>query len=208
MLLILRFEMKYFIAVLWSLLLSVTAVHAQSNYRVSSGDTLSIEVLEDPQLSREVLVVPGGTISFPFVGTVRAAGRTVEQIRASIVNGIASNFAAEPTVFVSVSALRELDDTEVEPVTMNVYFLGEVTTPGLREVEPGTTFLQGMSQAGGFTPFAATKRIQLRRTNRKTGAQTTSVINYRALSRGAGLSRSIRLQEGDVILVPGRRLFE
>ena len=200
--------MKYFIAVLWSLLLSVTAVHAQSNYRVSSGDTLSIEVLEDPQLSREVLVVPGGTISFPFVGTVRAAGRTVEQIRASIVNGIASNFAAEPTVFVSVSALRELDDTEVEPVTMNVYFLGEVTTPGLREVEPGTTFLQGMSQAGGFTPFAATKRIQLRRTNRKTGAQTTSVINYRALSRGAGLSRSIRLQEGDVILVPGRRLFE
>ena len=201
--------MKYFIAVLWSLLLSVTAVHAQSNYRVSSGDTLSIEVLEDPQLSREVLVVPGGTISFPFVGTVRAAGRTVEQIRASIVNGIASNFAAEPTVFVSVSALRERVELEpAEPVTMNVYFLGEVTTPGLREVEPGTTFLQGMSQAGGFTPFAATKRIQLRRTNRKTGAQTTSVINYRALSQGAGLSRSIRLQEGDVILVPGRRLFE
>ena len=53
--------MKYFIVALWSLLLSVTAVHAQSNYRVSSGDTLSIEVLEDPQLSREVLVVPGGT---------------------------------------------------------------------------------------------------------------------------------------------------
>jgi len=41
-------------ASLWSLLLSVTAVHAQSNYRVSSGDTLSIEVLEDPQLNREV----------------------------------------------------------------------------------------------------------------------------------------------------------
>lgn len=201
--------MKYFVVALWSLLLSVTAVHAQSNYRVSSGDTLSIEVLEDPQLNREVLVVPGGTISFPFVGTVRAAGRTVDQIRASIVNGIASNFAAQPTVFVSVSALREREEREPEePVTINVYFLGEVETPGLREVTPGTTFLQGMSQAGGFTPFAATKRIQLRRTNRKTGAQSTSVINYRALSQGAALNRSIRLQEGDVILVPGRRLFE
>ena len=201
--------MKYLIVAFWSLVLAATSVTAQSNYRVRSGDTLSVEVLEDPGLNREVLVVPGGTVSFPFVGTIRAAGRTVDQIRSAIVSGIASNFAAEPTVFVSVSALRPREEPiEVDPVTINVYMLGEVETPGLREVVPGTTFLQALSQAGGFTPFAATKRVQLRRTDRRTGEQSVSVINYKALSQGAGLSRSIKLHEGDVILVPERRLFE
>lgn len=201
--------MKHFLFAILSLLLSVTMSQAQNSYRVQSGDTLAIEVLEDPSLSRNVLVLPGGTFDFPFAGTVRARGRTPAQIEAAIARGIAGNFANPPTVFVSVASLRpDDDDEEDEPVTIEVYVLGEVEDPGLKEVRPGTTFLQALSQAGGFTSFAAKKRLQLRRTHPRTGAQTVSIINYRALSRGAVQNRSIRLQVGDVIVVPERRLFE
>ncbi len=197
--------MKNVFILLWGLLFAATMSYAQNEYRVQPGDTLQIEVLEDSSLNRTVLVTPDGRIAFPFAGSVRASGRTVDQIRRNVIAGIQDSFAAEPTVFVSVMALNPEED---EPETINVYFMGEVNTPGLREVEPGTTFLQGLSQAGGFTSFAATKRVQLRRTNHHTGEQSLSTINYKALSQGAGLSRSIILRDGDVILVPERGLFE
>jgi len=202
----LGFIMKNILILLWGLLFAATMSHAQGEYRVQPGDSLQIEVLEDSSLNRVVLVTPDGRFAFPFAGSLRASGRTVDQIRRNVIASIRDSFASEPTVFVSVAALR-LEEEE-DPATINVYFLGEVNTPGLREVEPGTTFLQGLSQAGGFTSFAATKRVQLRRTNHHNGQQTLSTIDYKALSQGAGLSLSIVLNDGDVILIPERGLFE
>lgn len=202
--------MKYLIIAFWGLIVAVNAAHAQSNYRLQAGDILGIEVLEDPELNRNALILPDGRFTFPFAGSVRAAGRSVSQVQAQITAAISSNFASTPNVFVSVRSLKQedLNRREPEPVTMKVYFLGEISNPGIRPVEPGTTFLQAMAQAGTLTKFAATKRVQLRRTNPETGQQTIRLINYRALSRGSALSRSIPLQEGDVILIPERRLFE
>ena len=91
--------------------------------------------------------------------------------------------------------------------TIDIYFLGEVAAPGLKEVAPGTTFLQAIAQSGGFSKFAATKRIQLRSTD-AAGVPTVMSVNYKAISNGARISHDPRLWEGDVILVPERRLFE
>lgn len=182
---------------------------AQSEYRVRSGDTLAVEVLEDTSLNRSVVVLPDGRISFPFAGTIEVAGRTVGQIEAAITSGIAGNFAREPNVFVSVQpAERIATGPAAATPTIKIYFMGEVNSPGLKEVEPGTTLLQALAQSGGLTRFAATKRVQMRRTDPRTGRQSVSVIDYRALSNGAALMNDFRVQDGDVILVPERRLFE
>ncbi len=208
--------MKNIVALLWCLILTATASMAQDGYRIRPGDTLAIEVLEDNTLNRSVLVLPDGSISFPFAGTLIAGGRTVQQVAVSLTRQLASNFANEPTVFVNVRALRPDPiippnsgiPAPIEDETISIYFLGEVNSSGPKVVEPGTTFLQSLAQSGGFTQFAATKRIQLRRTDPTTGQSTVITVNYRALSRGANLNRNIVLQEGDVILVPERRLFE
>lgn len=181
---------------------------AQSEYRVRSGDTLVIEVLEDNSLNRAVVVLPDGRISFPFAGTIEVAGRSVGQIESAITSRIASNFAAEPNVFVSVQPGQRQASTGTSAATIDIYFLGEVNAPGLKEVSPGTTVLQALAQSGGLTRFAADKRIQLRRTDPKTGRQSVFQINYRALANGASMTNDIRLLDGDVLLVPERRLFE
>jgi polysaccharide export outer membrane protein len=72
----------------------------------------------------------------------------------------------------------------------------------------GTTLLQGLSLGGGFTNFAATRRIQLRRTHPHTGETSMVTLDYRALSDGGMLRNDPVLADGDVILVPERRLFE
>lgn len=201
--------MKTVLFAIMAFLVSVTAAVAQETYRIRAGDSLSIEVLEDPSLNRQVLVTPAGSISFPFTGAITVQGSTTDQVAAQLAGAIASNFAAPPNVFVSVTGLREVvPSTVTGPRTITVYFMGEVAEPGAREVKRGTTFLQGLALAGGPTNFAADKRIQLRRTNSKTLQETVSTINYRAIQQGARLSQNFVLSEGDIILVPQRGLFE
>ncbi|MBU2993990.1 polysaccharide export protein [Octadecabacter sp. B2R22] len=205
--------MPFLKTLLVSLTLSVLATFAaaQSNYQIRAGDTLQIEVFEDGTLNRSVVVLSDGRISFPFAGTLRVSGRTVGEVQASIRSAIASNFATPPTVFVAVQPAPVVPRAPVVPApppTIDIYFLGEVSTPGAKAVAPGTTFLQAMAQSGGLTRFAASKRVQLRRTDATTGQQHVFTINYGAILDGARMTDNVVLVDGDVIVVPERRLFE
>lgn len=203
--------MKHLLLAFFALFFASAAV-AQENYLVRPGDSLRIEVLEDSSLNRTVIVLPDGRFSFPFAGTVLAGGRTLGQVERSLTESIASNFAIEPNVFVSIATLRQRQAAtgggRAAPATISVFFLGEVSSPGGKNLAPGTTILQALAQSGGFTNFAALKRIQIRRTNPTTGEQSLITLNYQALADGAELRGNVVLQEGDVILVPERRLFE
>lgn len=183
------------------------SAQAQSDYQIRSGDVLQIEVLEDPSLNRSIAVLPNGQISFPFAGTLIAGGRTIGQVQASIRNALSSNFAAPPTVFVGVNPRQDpLGATALDGDGIDVYFVGEVNNPGLVVIKKGTTLLQAVAISGGVSRFAAIKRIQLRRTG-SDGVQRVTFLNYKALADGA-VTTDIELKDGDVILVPERRLFE
>ena len=189
-------------------LVSATAAAAQSGYQIKSGDQLAIEVLEDPSLNRSVLVLPDGTVSFPLVGSVGASGKSVDAFRGELAQALAPNFATAPTIFVAVAGLGAPKSTGTGRSRISIYLLGEVEAPGELEVRRGTTLLQALSQSGGFTRFAATKRIQLRRADPATGEVNAFQFNFRAIERGAPISGKTVLADGDVIIVPQRRLFE
>jgi polysaccharide export outer membrane protein len=167
-------------------------------------------VVQDPTLNRDVLVLPDGSISFPFVGSLRVGGLTTGQVQGQIAAGLAPNFAVQPNVFVAVEQVfvAPPPGPPVPGPTIDIFIQGEVNAPGLVQVSPGTTLMQALSLHGGFTNFAATRRIQLRRVHPHTGQTSVVTLNYRAVSDGATLSNDPVLAEGDVILVPQRRLFE
>jgi polysaccharide biosynthesis/export protein len=193
------------------LLGSVSGATAQDNYVIRPGDTLQIEVLEDSSLNRTTLVLPDGTISFPMAGTVSTKGRSVDDLRQSLSSALAPNFASAPNVYVSIAALAERTRAtgSGSSRTMDVYALGEVEAPGRIEIKRGTTLLQFLAESGGLTKFAAEKRIELHRTDSKTGTITTYFFNYRTPGGSTtGISGSTGLAPGDVVKVPRRRLFE
>lgn len=199
--------------------LLVPAAWAQSGYRIQPGDVLQMEVLEDPSLNRGLLVLPDGTISLPLVGTVQATGKSIEAMRNAIASALAPNFASPPTVFLSVGQLNPVTSAvnaaraqavaaNVRPYgTVAVYAIGELANQGRLDVQAGTTLLQFLAERGGLTRFAATKRIQLRRQDKKTGLETVYNFNYKAVQAGAK-APVIVLRDGDVIVVPERKLFE
>lgn len=195
-------------------LVALASPAAAQGYAVRPGDVLQIEVVEDPELNRSVLVTPDGSFSFPFAGSVDARGRTVTQIRQELIDGLGGAFAAPPTVFVSVSRLAERDPVipaaplpPAEAPTVAVYTVGEIANSGLIPVRPGTTILQAIAQAGGLTRFAADSRIQLRRTDPATQQTLTYLFDFDGRRAGT-ISPATILGEGDVIVVPERRLFE
>ena len=199
--------MARFLTSILTMIFLATMAAAQGSYKVQPGDVLRIEVLEDATLNRDALVLPDGTVSVPLVGSIKASGRTLDAIRDAVVAGLSPNFAAPPNVFVTVAALGA-------PVakgggsSIDVYLIGAVNNPGKITVRSGTSLLQFLAESGGFTKFAAKKRIQLRRTDRKTGQTAVYTFNYKAIEDGSASVNAIILHKGDVIVVPERRLFE
>lgn len=192
------------------------ALAAAQGYIAQPGDILRIEVVEDPSLNREVLITPDGSLSFPFVGSVGVSGRSVDQIRDQIVAGLRAQFTADPTVFVSVARLAPeppivtgpvgpIDTGPIEPFTIDVFITGEINSPGAVAVEPGTTILQLIAAAGGLTRFAADRRIELRRAD-ATGRIVRYKFDFDGKTRS--ISGATPLADGDVVVVPERRLFE
>ena len=196
--------MRYVIALL-GLLLGTLQAGAQDNYRIKPGDVLRVEVLEDATLNRDTLVLPDGRISLPQAGLIQAGGRSIDTVQAEITQKLAPNFAAAPTVFVGIAQLAQGVAPlggPVAPRTIAVFLMGAAAKPGRIEVVPGSTLLQVLAQAGGFNPFAATKRIQLRR-----GGKVYQ-FNYKALETTTGSGFDQVMSDGDVIVIPQRRLFE
>ncbi len=204
--------MKHLIFALVGLLVAAVPALAQDGYRIKAGDVLRIEVLEDPNLNRSALVLPDGRISVPLAGALQAGGRTIEEVQADLAARLAPNFAAAPNVFIGVDQIAKpagsAGGVAATARGIEVYVMGEALKPGKLSVKPGTTILQFLAEMGGFTKFAATKRIQLRRMDAATGTEQLYVFNYNAVERGGAIQSMITLREGDVLLVPERRLFE
>ena len=202
---------RFLTAILFTTGLAMTGLAgpaaAQSDYRIQPGDQLLVEVLEDPELNRTVLVLPDGSISFPLAGSIRASGRSVDAVSRALAAELASDFAVEPTVLVSVSALSPGGQVSTANL-IDVYLIGEANAPGRRQVETGTTLLQFLAEAGGLSRFAAEKRIQLRRIDPDSGTERVYRFNYRTMGGPESISGTTVLAPGDVVVVPERRLFE
>jgi polysaccharide export outer membrane protein len=176
------------------------AQNRPDTYLIEPGDQLGISVLEDPGLNTTVLVRPDGRIAMPLVGTILVEGRSPEQVQDAIRRGLARDFVAPPTVTVSLVGLGSAPDAPA------FFILGEIGRPGRYEMLTPVNLLQALAVAGGPGTFAATSRIQLRR---KVGdADTVATFNYDLIEEGVAPVDNIELQDGDVIVIPQRGLFE
>lgn len=199
------------ILALWACLLAlpvllISNVPAQAAYMVQPGDVLRIEVLEDATLNRQALVPPDGRITLPLAGSVTAAGRSVDAIQKDIVAKLTPSFAAAPNVFVSIESIFDTTLNQF-PKKIAIFVTGESAQQGRIDVDSGTTVLQFFAQMGGFSQFAAVKRVQLRRID-KNGVEKVYGINYDDIEKGRSSAGNTLLREGDVFIIPQRKLFE
>ena len=179
-------------------------------YRIRVGDTLTVSVLEDPNLTRTVFVRPDGRISLPIAGSVKVEGIAPEQLEVILAERYSRGFQITPTVTVSIRGLgpgrpQGPQGPAVEPTTF--YLLGQVGRRGPIATPEPLTVMEALAVAGGPTPFAAADRIQIRRFDEE-GVEEILYFDYTALEEGAPIENNIVLEEGDIIYVPERGLFD
>lgn len=165
-----------------------------ARYRLNPQDVLRIFVWGEEELQREVAVQPDGSISFPLVGQVDAAGRTVEEVQAEILERL-DRFI--PDAVATVELLQAHGS--------KIYVMGEVAQPGEYALTGPLSIVQAISRAGGFTDYAATGRIRILR--RGDGQGTTFTVDYDRIASGADPASNIELRPGDTVIVPGGSLF-
>ena len=167
------------------------------------GDSLSISVMQDPKLDRQVLVDPSGQIAFPLAGHIRAGGLTPQALEHILKQRLKANYKDEDLdVTVGLTGTTVPED-DLKP---KVFITGEILRPGSYVVRQQTTLMQAIALAGGLGPFAAKRRIMVRR---KGGpGEDIFMFDYRAYEAGQDLEGNITLRAGDVVMVPERGLFE
>jgi polysaccharide biosynthesis/export protein len=162
---------------------------ADPNYVIGPQDVVDISVWKEPDLSRIVPVRPDGKISLPLVNDVQAAGLTPTQLGAQITAGL-TKYVTNPQVTVIVSQIN----------SQRIYVLGEVARTGSYVLLPQMTVLQALSDAGGFTPFANSKKIYVLRQD--SGKQQKISFNYKDVVSGKDPGQNIELKPGDTVIVP------
>ena len=186
---------------------------------VGPGDVIEVAVPALPELAKRTVRVSGeGTISLPFVGTMRAAGRTEEAIRAEITTHV-SRVMYDPQVSVFVREYR----------SRQVAVLGGVGRPGTyMPTSANDTILDLIAMARGISEEGARQVVFIPRevgTHAGTSADLAGlhadaagdpkvlrrllrnvepiVLNLRDMSpRVTELVLSVPIRPGDVLIIP------
>ena len=162
---------------------------ADPNYIIGPQDVVDISVWKEPDLSRVVPVRPDGKISLPLLNDVQASGLTPAQLGAQITTNL-TKYVTNPQVTVIVSQIN----------SQRIYILGEVSRAGGYTLVPDMNVLQALSNAGGLTAFANSKKIYILRQD--NGKQQKIPFNYKEVLSGKDPGQNIALKPGDTIVVP------
>jgi polysaccharide export outer membrane protein len=184
-----------------------TAAGAAENYTIGPEDVLQIEVWDHDDLSRDVPVSQTGDFTFPLIGQVAAAGRSVEDVEKDMIARLADGYLVNPQVTVTVKEFR----------SKKVHVMGEVKSPGTFPLAGTTTVVEIISKAGGTTPAAGTDVMVVRPRDPRlkevpisleeaAGAAEVIPLDLRAIQEG-DVSQNVRLQHGDTVIVPKAKNF-
>lgn len=158
-------------------------------YLLLAGDQLHVSVWKEPELQRDVIIRPDGRFSFPLVGDVPAAGKSVTEVQKEIADSL-TRFIPEAALTITVTAASG----------NKIYVIGQVQKAGEYIVNPMVDVMQALSIAGGMTPFAAVNDIMILR--RQGGQQVVLPFKYGDVSKGRDLEQNVVLRPGDVVVVP------
>src|SRR5437867_1859614 len=164
---------------------SPAAVADLPEYRIGIEDVLDVAVWNVAELQKTVPVRPDGKISLPLVNDVVAAGLTPMELRDQLTKKIAA-YVQNPDVSVVVREIRSL----------KVSVIGQVRTPGRYDIKGPATVLDALALAGGFTEFAARRKITILRSAQRLH------FNYDAAVSKGSTYANLAIKPGDIVVVP------
>lgn len=181
------------IFILIGLALATVASSDPSSYRLGPEDVVTVNVLGHPEFSGDFLVPSDGSLTLPSIGTVRAAGMTLDGLAAEAATRLKERLI-NPEVTVALKIQR----------MQRIYVLGEVKNPGQFDVKPGWRIAEAIAAAGGLTSETEPSDCQVIILRGSTGLKETR--NFGDVIRGDS-EANLPVESGDLLTVDSGETF-
>ena len=174
-----------------------------SNYVVGAQDVLVVTMWDQADASGKFTVEADGSISFPYIGRVRAAGLTLQQLEADLKKRLSDGgYFKNPQLSVSVEQYR----------SQRIFVIGEVRNPGAYTLTGEMTLIEALARAGSTTVTASDEAVIVRPKGNtqqaapllpgeKPEASETIKVDIKELQSGA-FGKNLSLRDGDTVFVP------
>jgi protein involved in polysaccharide export with SLBB domain len=146
---------------------------------LQSGDKIKITVFGEDKLSGDYQIDPGGFVSLPLAGTVKAAGLSKAELEQELAKKFRGDYLRNPKVTVDIASFRPF------------YIMGEVEKPGEYPYRGNLNVLSATVIAGGPTYRASKSKVYIQREGE------TAFKEY-------PLSPAVMIFPGDLVRIPER----
>ena len=158
------------------------------NYRLGPGDEVIIDIWGASQNTIRQSISPDGTITLDQLGPVYLSGMSVESAQRYLSGELSKIYSDQA---------NQIRVTLGNSRTIQVNVMGEVVQPGTYALSAFSTVFHALYRAGGVSDIGSLRDVQLVR----NGKKVASIDVYQFIMKGQ-IQDDIRLQEGDVIIVP------
>ena len=160
---------------------------AEGDHKIAPLDIITIDVVGEKDLSKELRVSTSGTITFPFLGSIEVKGKTPAEVENLIKEKLGKDYLVDPQVIITVKEYR----------SRTVLVIGQVNKPGLIALpaEQKLGILEAIAQAGDLAKSANKNRIEVSRKGK------TQKFTLDDLKKDTNPEKKFWLEPGDVIYV-------
>jgi polysaccharide export outer membrane protein len=164
-------------------------------YVLAPNDLVLVKVYRQDDLESRLRISADGTSTMSLLGTIRLAGKTLEEATTMIRELLAKDYLVNPQVTLTI----------LEYAKRRFTVLGQVQKPGTYEIpsEESVTVLEAIAMAGGFNRLANTSKITITRSNGTK--KSTFVLDAKSITADGSTSQWTVLPE-DTITIPQRIL--
>ncbi len=186
--------MKSIKTVLIAGLLALTALsfgQQTATYRLQPEDVIRIVVYNQADLVALIVIGPDGNFSAPFLGTIKAEGKTTGELEVELAELYKTKLGIkEPIVSVLIEGYRKIRAT----------IAGQVVQPGTYEMRPGDSLLTLYTRGGGQMRDNSS---DLRRaTLRRKGTSEQIPIDLYSMLMNGDTSQNYEIKDGDELIIP------
>lgn len=163
-------------------------------YRLGVGDVLAIFIYGEDGSMREVPVDPSGNITYLMVGSIPAAGRTIDELRSALQTLVSDRLAR---------GVVQVIPTRFGSQTYTI--LGELNYPGTYTMEGRTTILDAIARARGIrTGYFRNSTAEMADYRNATLMRNGRVVpvDFEALVNGRDAAQNVELRNGDILNIP------
>lgn len=168
-------------------------------YKLRVGDRISVQILEDRDAPKGLVVADSGEVDMPYLGRVSVADKTCRQLASELKVQLEKEYYYRASVIVALDVANR--------ILGRVYILGQVRNQGPMEITVNENLTVGKAilRAGGFGDFANKKRVKLFRNGGPDGSAKQSVeLNLAEILEEGKIEKDMLLRPDDFVIVPSR----